>query len=105
MTAVISAGEYFFPRLLAEFMNRHPGVILNLAVHNREELLHQMADNLTDLAVMVQPPHGMDTVSEAFAPHHLALELHGLPAGARIDAAIAEHRAQVRAMFGEEPTR
>ena len=40
---------------------RHPGVTLNLAVHNREELLRQMADNLTDLAVMVRPPRGIDT--------------------------------------------
>ena len=67
--AVISAGDYFFPRLLAEFMRRHPGVTLNLAVHNREELLHQMADNLTDLAIMVRPPRGTDTVSVSFAPH------------------------------------
>ncbi|WP_340530437.1 LysR substrate-binding domain-containing protein, partial [Cupriavidus necator] len=57
------------PRLLAEFMNRHEGVTLNLAVHNREELLHQLAGNLTDLAVMVRPPEGMDTINEAFAPH------------------------------------
>ncbi|AJG23784.1 LysR family transcriptional regulator [Cupriavidus basilensis] len=67
--AVISAGDYFFPRLLAEFMQRHDGVTLNLAVHNREELLHQLAGNLTDLAVMVRPPEGMDTISESFAPH------------------------------------
>jgi len=67
--SVISAGDYFFPRLLAEFTRRHPGVTLHLAVHNREELLHQMAQNLTDLAVMVSPPRGMDTVSEPFAPH------------------------------------
>lgn len=67
--AVISAGDYFFPRLLAEFMNRHDAVTLNLAVHNREELLHQLAGNLTDLAVMVRPPEGMDTIAEPFAPH------------------------------------
>ncbi|KDP87966.1 transcriptional regulator [Cupriavidus sp. SK-3] len=67
--AVISAGDYFFPRLLAEFMQRHAGVTLNLAVHNREELLHQLAGNLTDLAVMGRPPEGMDTISESFAPH------------------------------------
>lgn len=67
--AVISAGDYFFPRLLAEFMNRHEGVTLNLAVHNREELLHQLAGNLTDLAVMVRPPEDMDTIAESFAPH------------------------------------
>lgn len=67
--AVISAGDYFFPRLLVQFAARHSGVRLNLAVHNREDLLVQLADNLTDLAVMVRPPHDADTVAEAFAPH------------------------------------
>ncbi len=67
--AVISAGDYFFPRLLAEFMRRYSGVVLNLAVHNREELLHQLATNRTDLAVMVRPPHEMDSINEPFAPH------------------------------------
>jgi DNA-binding transcriptional LysR family regulator len=67
--AVISAGDYFFPRLLVEFARSHQGVTLNMSVHNREELLGQLEDNLTDLAVMVRPPHDLDTVNEAFAPH------------------------------------
>ena len=67
--AVISAGDYFFPRLLADFARRHPGVTLHLTVHNREELLHQLADNETDLAVMVRPPDGAETVAEPFSPH------------------------------------
>lgn len=67
--AVISAGDYFFPRLLVEFARRHSGVTLNLTVHNREELLVQLADNLTDLAIMVRPPQDADTVNESFAPH------------------------------------
>jgi DNA-binding transcriptional LysR family regulator len=67
--AVISAGDYFFPRLLVEFAGRYVGVSLNLTVHNREELLGQLAHNLTDLAVMVRPPVDMDTINEAFAPH------------------------------------
>jgi DNA-binding transcriptional LysR family regulator len=67
--AVISAGDYFFPRLLAAFTRRNTDVRLNLAVHNREELLHQLTDNLTDLAVMVRPPRDMDTVNVSFAPH------------------------------------
>lgn len=67
--AVISAGDYFFPRLLVEFARSHQGVTLNLSVYNREELLGHLADNLTDLAVMVRPPQDMDTVNEAFAPH------------------------------------
>ncbi len=67
--AVISAGDYFFPRVLAEFTRRHPGVTLNLAVHNREEVLHQLAGNLTDIAIMVRPPEQLGTISQAFAPH------------------------------------
>jgi LysR family transcriptional regulator, low CO2-responsive transcriptional regulator len=66
---VISAGDYFFPRLLVEFARRHEGVTLNFGVCNREELLEQLTDNLTDLAIMVRPPLDMDTVNEAFAPH------------------------------------
>ncbi len=67
--AVISAGDYFFPRLLVEFIGRHQGVVLNFNVHNREELLAQMAANLTDLAIMVRPPSDGDLLAETFAPH------------------------------------
>jgi len=66
---VISAGDYFFPKLLVEFLRRHPGVKLNFGVCNREELLEQLTGNLTDLAIMVRPPLDMDTVNETFAPH------------------------------------
>jgi len=66
---VISAGDYFFPQLLVEFIGRNSGVTLNFTVHNREELLAHIADNLTDLAIMVRPPSDMDTLNEAFAPH------------------------------------
>ena len=67
--SVISAGDYFFPRLLVEFAQRHEGVTLNFGVCNREELLAQLRDNVTDLAVMVRPPEDEDTIAQAFAPH------------------------------------
>jgi DNA-binding transcriptional LysR family regulator len=67
--SVISAGDYFFPSLLVEFAQRHPGVTLDFGVCNREELLAQLAANLTDLAVMVRPPEDLDTLAEPFAPH------------------------------------
>jgi DNA-binding transcriptional LysR family regulator len=66
---VISAGDYFFPQLLVEFLGRNAGVTLNFTVHNREELLAHIADNLTDLAIMVRPPSDLDTLNEPFAPH------------------------------------
>jgi DNA-binding transcriptional LysR family regulator len=67
--AVISAGDYFFPRLLVEFARRHPGVKLNLTVHNRAELLELMVSNQADLAIMVRPPRELETVNASFAPH------------------------------------
>jgi DNA-binding transcriptional LysR family regulator len=67
--AVISAGDYFLPSLLVEFARRHEGVEINLTVHNRTDLLTQLGDNLTDLAVMVRPPDDADMLAEPFAPH------------------------------------
>jgi DNA-binding transcriptional LysR family regulator len=85
--AVISAGDYFFPQLMVAFARAHPGVQLNLTVHNRAELLEYMAANRTDLAVMVRPPAGSDTHSAAFAPHPyviVAAPDHALAAHARV---------------------
>ena len=65
---VISAGDYFFPRLLVDFAGRHAGVALNFTVHNREGLLEHIAGNLTDLAIMVRPPSDADVVALPFAP-------------------------------------
>ena len=65
----ISAGDYFFPHLLVEFTSRHRDVTLNFTVHNRAGLLTHIADNLTDLAIMVRPPTDLETVNQPFAPH------------------------------------
>jgi len=66
---VISAGDYFFPRLLVDFAGRHENVALNFSVHNRQGLLNHIAENRIDLAVMVRPPTDLDTVNVPFAPH------------------------------------
>ena len=88
--SVISAGDYFFPRLLVEFAQRHPGVSLDFHVCNREELLARLDQNLTDLAVMVRPPEDLDTVAEPFAPHPyvvVAPRGHALAASRRLPVA------------------
>jgi LysR family transcriptional regulator, low CO2-responsive transcriptional regulator len=71
--AVISAGDYFFPRLLVAFIKRHRGVVLNFTVHNRSGLLAHLQENRTDLAIMVRPPVDADMVSVPFAPHPYVL--------------------------------
>jgi LysR family transcriptional regulator, low CO2-responsive transcriptional regulator len=88
---VISAGDYFFPRLLVEFVGRHSGVTLNFTVHNREGLLSHIADNLTDLAVMVRPPTELDTVNQPFAPHpYVVVAPPGHPLAGRRDVPLGE---------------
>ena len=85
--SVISAGDYFFPRLLVQFAQRHAGVTFNFVVVNREELLAQLKENRTDLAVMVRPPEDADTVAEPFAPHPYVIVAppdHPLARSARI---------------------
>ena len=94
--AVISTADYFFPRLLAQFARRHPGITLDLGVHNRAELLHRLADNLTDLAIMVRPPDDVDTVNERFAPHpYVIVAAPGHPLAGKTNIS--------RAMLAREP--
>jgi len=88
--SVISAGDYFFPRLLVQFAQRHAGVTFNFVVCNREELLAQLKENRTDLAVMVRPPDDAEMLAEAFAPHPYVIVAppeHPLAQAQRIPAA------------------
>jgi DNA-binding transcriptional LysR family regulator len=87
---VISTAKYFAPRLLAEFRRRHPGIELNLGVHNRETVVRQLADNEIDLAIMGQPPQEFTTIAEAFADHPLVIVAppeHALAGRNRVSAA------------------
>ena len=67
--AVINAGDYFFPWIIAAFRARHPGIRVRLSVGNRDELLARLAAHETDLAVMSHPPAQAQFIAEAFAPH------------------------------------
>jgi len=85
--AVISAGDYFFPGLLAEFCRRHEDVTVQLTVNNREEIVHQLGENTTDPAVLLRPPANPDVIAEAFAPQPhviIAAPGHGLARKRRI---------------------
>ena len=70
---VVSTAKYFAPRLLTIFRARHSGVELRLGVHNREEIVRQLADNEIDLAIMGSPPPEMETVADVFAQHPLVI--------------------------------
>jgi DNA-binding transcriptional LysR family regulator len=67
--AVINAGDYFFPWLVAAFRDSHPGIRVRIAVGNRDELLERLAVHEVDLAVMSHPPADPAFAAEPFAPH------------------------------------
>jgi LysR family transcriptional regulator, low CO2-responsive transcriptional regulator len=98
--AVISAGDYFFPGLLAEFCRRHEGVTVRLTVNNRDEIVHQLLENTTDISVLLRPPDSADIVAVGFAPQpHLivAPPNHPLAGRKRIPIeALAEESFIVR---------
>jgi DNA-binding transcriptional LysR family regulator len=71
--SVVNTANYFTPRLLAKFCQRHPNINVTLQVANRDAVLKQLADNSTDLAIMGQPPDGLDICAEAFLDNPLVV--------------------------------
>jgi DNA-binding transcriptional LysR family regulator len=121
--AVVSTVNYFLPRLIARFSQRHPGVRVSLQVANREAVLSALADNSTDLAITGRPPDSVDVVAQHFmdnplvfiaAPDHplagadpiplrrlaretLLLREPGSGTRAAMERHFAEHGVEVRA--------
>ncbi|MBA3755144.1 MAG: LysR family transcriptional regulator [Nitrosomonas sp.] len=71
--SVVTTANYFATHLLAKFCQRYSGVTVSLNVSNRETVLKQLSDNLIDLAIMGQPPDGLDIDSESFMENPLVV--------------------------------
>lgn len=71
--SVVNTANYFTPQLLAKFCQRHPNINVLLHVANRDAVLKQLADNSTDLAIMGQPPEGLDVSAESFMDNPLVV--------------------------------
>ena len=71
--SVVNTANYFTPQLLARFCQRYPGINVNLQVANRDAVLKQLADNSTDLAILGQPPDGLDINAESFLDNPLVV--------------------------------
>ncbi|HEX9049079.1 MAG TPA: LysR substrate-binding domain-containing protein [Anaeromyxobacter sp.] len=67
--AVVSTAKYFAPRLIARFLQAHPGVNVRLQVDNRDATVRTLAGNDVDLALMGRPPGELDLVAATFAEH------------------------------------
>lgn len=71
--AVASTVNYFAPRLLAIFQQRHPGIGLRLDVTNRESLVQMLDNNTVDLVLMGVPPRDVEVEAEAFMDNPLVV--------------------------------
>ena len=71
--SVVNTANYFTPQLLAQFCQRHPNINIILQVANRDAVLKQLADNTTDLAIMGQPPEGLDIDAALFMDNPLVV--------------------------------
>ncbi|WP_437559189.1 LysR family transcriptional regulator [Acidithiobacillus sulfuriphilus] len=71
--AVATTGAYIAPYLLAAFARLHPQLKVSMDVTNREALLHQLADNEVDLAIMGRPPEELALDATAFLDNPLVV--------------------------------
>jgi DNA-binding transcriptional LysR family regulator len=81
---VTSPARYFVPRLLAAFLERHPGMGASLQIHNEATLVERLAGNEDDLYVFANAPDG-EIVLQSILPNPLVVL-------ARNDHALARER-------------
>jgi LysR family transcriptional regulator, low CO2-responsive transcriptional regulator len=66
---LVSTAKYLLPHILAQFRALHPDVAIRLVDGNRREILDLLVKGDIELAMMGQPPAGVDIEAQAFAPH------------------------------------
>lgn len=94
--AVSTTAKYFAPRMLAEFIRRHPGIEVSLQTHNREALTARLAANEDDLYIFADPPEGEEFVRQAILPNPMVVF-------ARADHPLAKERNIALARLAQEP--
>jgi DNA-binding transcriptional LysR family regulator len=70
---MVSSAKYFLPRLMAQFREQHPEVMLEIIVGNRDHLVENLRRGEVDLAVMGAPPDEMASHAMPFAEQPLGI--------------------------------
>jgi len=94
--AVSTAAKYFAPRMLTEFIRRHPGIEVSLQIHNFQALLERLAANEDDLYIFADPPIGEEFVAQTILSNPLTVF-------ARADHPLAKERNIAFARLAQEP--
>ena len=94
--AVSTTGKYFAPRMLAAFVQKHPGVEVALQIHNRQALIERLNANADDLYIFANPPQDVDVVKQMILPNPTVAFAH-------VDHPLAQERHIPFARFAAEP--
>ena len=94
--AVSTTGKYFAPRMLAAFVQLHPGVEVALQIHNRQALIERLINNADDLYIFANPPLDVDVVTQMILPNPMVAYAHA-------DHPLAHVRHIPFARFAAEP--
>jgi DNA-binding transcriptional LysR family regulator len=70
---VVSTAQYFMPRLLGSFCNRHPAIDVALEVLNRDGVVQRLRENRDDLYIMSMPPADLALGDEVFMPNPIVV--------------------------------
>lgn len=68
----VTTAEYLLPPLLVAFADGRSEVEIKLRVGNRNEIVHMLAGQEIDIAIMGRPPAEMKTTALPFAKHPMA---------------------------------
>lgn len=94
--AASTTGKYFAPRLLAAFVQQHPGIEVSLQIHHRETLLDRMSENADDLYIFTNPPPESEAMRQVILPNPMAVF-------ARADHPLARQKNIPFERFAREP--
>lgn len=56
--SVVTTAKYFLPKALGLFVQRHPGIEVELEIQNRDGVMARLRDRMDDLYIMGEPPPG-----------------------------------------------
>jgi LysR family transcriptional regulator, low CO2-responsive transcriptional regulator len=71
--ALISTMSFFLPRIVSEYVRRHPSVRISLQVDNHESVLAALVDKRTDIAILGRPPEDASLVAHQFMDNPLVV--------------------------------
>ena len=71
--ALISTMSFFLPRIVSEYVKRHPSVRISLQIDNHDSVLAALLEKRTDLAITGRPPDDARLVGRQFMDNPLVV--------------------------------